>query len=139
MAIIRVIVIFLLGVGVAVGSYMTGMAQQIPGYLHHWSHSNDAPLLGARSAPVALNITSTSRGDRSACPPEYRVHNRTGGAVFFSFGRREGGPLSARDGIVVPAGGILDPAGNVHAVDHIPVADNGDSCSDLVDIDLDDR
>ena len=136
MAVIRMIVIFLLGVGFAAGAYMTGVAQQIPGYFNHLSHMNEAPFLGARSARVALNISSTSRGDRSACPPEYRVLNRTGGPVYLSLGRQR---FPSRDGIVLPPGGVLDPANDLHANDRFTAVDDPESCSDLVDIDINTR
>lgn len=138
MAVIRVIVIFLLGAGFAAGAYITGVAQQIPQYFDHWSYLNDAPFLGARSAPVALNITSTSRGDGSACPPEYRVRNRTGQPVYFSLDRQDGVPPS-RGGIMVPPGGVLDPTGGVGAIDRVPITDDRDNCASLVEIDVNDR
>ena len=136
MAVLRVIVIFLLGAGFAAGAYMTGVAQRIP---HYFSHDlNDAPFVGARSAPVALNITSASQGERSACPPEYRIHNRTGGPVYFSFGR-QAGVQDAQDGIVLPPGEVLDPAGDVGAIHRDRLEDDSANCADLVDIDIDSR
>jgi hypothetical protein len=138
MAVIRVIVIFLLGAGFAAGAYITGVAQQVPQFFDHWRHLNDAPFLGARSAPVALNITSASPGDSSACPPEYRVRNRTGQPVYFSLDRQDG-VLPSRGGIVVPPGGVLGPADDVRAIDRVPVTDDRENCASLVEIDVNDR
>jgi hypothetical protein len=74
-SLLRVFVVFLLGIGATVGAYATGVADRL-------SHQFPTGDWFQPARPLAIRIADAS--SNSDCPPQYRVRNRSARSVVVS-------------------------------------------------------